>query len=747
MKWGVFVRFAAVIVSVSHRDLDHVFHYIIPEKLESVLKVGMRVCVPFGNSNRKIKGYVIEITDTIDFDIKKAKYIDCLIEDYAVLSSRRIELAKWMADKYYSNLIDCFQCIVPKNVKDKTFDCVYIDYQGNTKEDIDKLIKKNNKQSAVLNYIYNGDCVPVSHIREYLGIDTAPINALKKKGILKVTTEQIYRGKFNTANIKRTTSPILNTEQEMAVNKIVEGIDNPDKMPILLKGVTGSGKTEVYLNAIAYALKQGKSAIVLVPEISLTPQTVERFVQRFGDKVAVTHSKMSDGERFDQWHRAINGEISIMIGPRSAIFTPFENLGIIIIDEEHESTYKSDQLMPKFDAREIAMWLKNAYNTMVVLGSATPSVESYYMAQQGVYELVEIKNRVNMQPPEISIVDMRNELEKGNKSLFSIPLYEALEKNLESKKQTILFLNRRGHSTFVSCRKCGYVMTCENCNVNYTYHKGTGRLICHYCGKEINNPVTCPVCNSKYIKYFGVGTEKIEQEVNRLFPQARTLRMDLDTTTGKNSHTKILNMFKNHEADILIGTQMIAKGLDFPDVTLVGVLAADLSLNLNDFHSAEKTYQLITQVSGRAGRAKDKGQVFVQTYNPQHYSIVAAANNDYEGFYNEEIAFRKSLGYPPFTNLFFVMLTGAEQEELVRQIRTLYEIMVTYDRNNQFQLIGPAPAVISKINNKYRWRMIVKGDNEEKLKIYVQYCINKLRQYSDLKNINVSLVLNPSYSF
>lgn len=741
------MKFAAVIVSVSHKALDRVFHYIIPENLESVLEIGMRVRVPFGNGNRKINGYVLEITDKIDFDLDKAKYIDCLVEDYAVLSPKRIQLAKWMADKYYSNLIDCFQCIVPKNVKDKTFNCVYIDFQNNTRESIDKIIEKNNKQSAVLKYLYNGDCVPVAHIREYLGIDTAPVTALKKKGILKVTTEQIYRGVFNLSNVERTTSPTLTLEQKNAVDKIIEGINSIDKKPVLLKGVTGSGKTEVYLNAIDYVLKQGKSAIVLVPEISLTPQTVERFVQRFGEKVAVTHSKMSDGERFDQWHRAINGEISIMIGPRSAIFTPFENPGIIIIDEEHEATYKADQQTPKFDAREIALWLMRAYDTMVVLGSATPSVESYYLSQQGVYSLVEIKNRVNMQLPDINIVDMRTELENGNKSLFSRVLYQALEDNLKNKKQTILFLNRRGHSTFVSCRKCGYVMTCDNCNVNYTYHKGSGKLICHYCGKEINNPVVCPVCNSKYIKYFGVGTEKIQQEVSKLFPQARVLRMDLDTTTRKNSHTEILNKFKNQEADILIGTQMIAKGLDFPNVTLVGVLAADLSLNLNDFHSAERTYQLITQVSGRAGRAKDKGQVFIQTYNPKHYSIVSAANNDYESFYNEEILFRQGLEYPPFTNLFFIMLACENQELLVREIRTLYEIMCTYDKNKQFRLIGPAPAVISKISNKYRWRLIVKGDNEEKLKIFVQYCIDKLRAYRDLKYINISMVLNPNHSF
>lgn len=741
------MKFAAVIVSVSHRDLDHVFHYIIPENLEHILKVGMRVSVPFGNGNRRIKGYVVEITDTIDFDIEKAKYISALVEDYSVLSTKRINLANWMSEKYYSNLIDCFQCIVPKNVKDKTFDCVCIDFKNNSKEAIDKIINKNNKQSAVLKLLYEGQSVPVSHIKSYLGIDAAPIAALKKKGILKVDTQQIYRGVFNTCNVKKTVSPVLTTEQQNAVDKIIEGCKSKEKKPVLLKGVTGSGKTEVYLNSISYVLEQGKSAIVLVPEISLTPQTVERFVQRFGDKVAVTHSKMSDGERFDQWHRAINGEISIMIGPRSAIFTPFENLGIIIIDEEHETTYKADQQTPKYDAREIALKLMEYYDAMLVLGSATPSVESYYRAEKGFYDLVEIKNRVNMQPPEINVVDMRLELDKGNKSLFSISLYNAIEKNLEQKKQTILFLNRRGHSTFVSCRKCGYVMTCDNCNVNYTYHKGIDRLICHYCGKEVANPQVCPVCDSKYIKYFGVGTERIEQEINKLFPQARVLRMDLDTTSRKNSHTEILNKFKNQEADILIGTQMIAKGLDFPNVTLVGVMAADMSLNLNDYHSSERTYQLITQVSGRAGRAKDKGEVYVQTYNPEHYSIVSAVNNDYEGFYSEEISYRKNMGYPPFTNLFFIMFSGENQEQIVKEIRTLYEIMVRYNKNNQFQHIGPAPAVISKIKNKYRWRLIVKSYDEVKVKKYVMYCIEKLQEYSDLKDITISLVLNPNHSF
>lgn len=740
------MKYALIIVSISHSNIDHIFHYKIPERLQSHIDIGMRVFIPFGRGNRKIEGYVTGFSDIADVDDSLIKEIIDICESYSIISSKRIELAKWMQTKYYTTLSSCIQCIVPKKVNEKNFACVVINSEkDDIKEAVDKVMKKDTKQRKVLSLLLKGDEIPVSHIKTLLDVDDAPINALIKKGIVKRIYEQVYRGNFNTASVVKKTPPKLTVEQEKACNIIFNEMDNYTGKPVLVHGVTGSGKTEIYLRAIEKAINEGKSAIVLVPEISLTQQTVERFVSRFGDKVSVTHSRLNDGERYDQWTRARLGEISVMIGPRSAVFTPFENIGIIIIDEEHETTYKSDQLSPKYDAREVAEKLSELYKCTVILGSATPSVISYYKAENKEYSLCTLNNRVNNSFPDIEVVDMRLELAVKNFSIFSKKLKEAIGRNLKNKEQTILFLNRRGYSTFVSCRECGYVMTCNNCNVNYTYHKGINRLSCHYCGASVKVPDVCPNCGSKHIKYFGTGTEKIEQEVNKYFPDARVLRMDLDTTQRKNSHRTILEEFRKGNADILIGTQMIAKGLDFENVTLVGIIAADLSLNVGDYRSAETTYQLVSQVAGRAGRAEKKGKVYIQTYSPDHYSIQYASRNDYKGFYNEEITYRKDMIYPPFTNLFVIMFVG-ENEGIVRQrIKELLYIMKHYNKNNMFTHLGPSPAVISKINNNYRWQLMVKCENEEKLRNYVLFCIDKLKQNANLSNISIHLNLNPNY--
>ena len=740
------MKYAKIIVSLSHSNIDHIFHYRIPFNLKDKIAIGMRVIVPFGKSNKKIEGYVTGFSDEADVDDALIKDISDICEEYSIISPKRIELAKWMQTKYYTTLSSCIQCIIPKKVNEKNFACLVLNTDNdNIKEDIEKIMKKDTKQRKILNLLLNGDEIPVSHIKNFLNVDDAPITALVKKGVVKKVYEQVYRGNFNTASVKKTTSPVLTDEQTSTCNTIFKERDRNIKKPILVHGVTGSGKTEIYLQAIDKALSQGKSAIVLVPEISLTQQTVERFVSRFGDKVSVTHSRLSDGERYDQWKRARLGEVSVMIGPRSAVFTPFENLGIIIIDEEHESTYKSDQLSPKYDAREVAEKLSSLYGCTVVLGSATPSVTSYYKAKNNEYTLCTLKNRVNNSYPKINIVDMRVELAQRNFSVFSRELKTAIENNIKKGEQTILFLNRRGYSTFVSCRECGYVMTCNNCNVNYTYHKGINKLSCHYCGATINVPEICPSCGSKHIKYFGTGTEKIEQEVNKVFPNARVLRMDLDTTQRKNSHQKIIDEFRNGNADILIGTQMIAKGLDFKNVTLVGIIAADLSLNVGDYKSAETTYQLVSQVAGRAGRADKEGRVYIQTYSPEHYSIQFAAKNDYIGFYNQEINYRKSMVYPPFTNIFVIMFTGKNEGYLRQCLGDLLYIMKHYNKNNMFSHLGPTPAVISKINNNYRWQLMVKCENEDKLRNYVLFCLNKLQQNINLNNINIHLNLNPNF--
>lgn len=530
----------------------------------------------------------------------------------------------------------------------------------------------------------------------------------------------------------------LTSQQREAIDRIICIYEDGSLKPVLLHGVTGSGKTEVYMSVISYVLKQGKQAIVLVPEISLTPQIISRFMSRFGDTAGVTHSRMSYGERYEQWRMAKKGEISIMIGPRSAVFTPFDNLGIIIIDEEQEHTYKSE-ISPKYSTSEVALRRCG----MLVLGSATPSVNTYYEAAAGNMELIELTERVNRRMPDVHIADMRMELAEANTSVFAKGLKERIERSLIKKEQIILFLNRRGHSTFVSCRKCGHVMGCGQCNVNYTYHLNVDRLICHYCGKGEKNPDICPICGSKYIKYFGLGTQKLENEVKKEFPDAKLLRMDMDTTSKKNSHAKLIAEFASGGADILIGTQMIAKGLDFPNVSTVGIIAADISLNQGDFRSAEITYQLLTQVSGRAGRADVKGEVYIQTYNPEHYSIIYAQNSNYAEFYKHEILLRERMSYPPFSHIFNVLFISESEKNIIISLNKLLGLMRRFNKKGMFEMLGPAPAVISKIKNKYRWKLLVKCEEEEKLRLFVMYCIGKLKDYEDLTGITMNLAMDP----
>ena len=626
------MKYAEVIISIAHKNVDRIFNYIVPESFEADLRIGMRVIVPFGKGNKNYEGYVIGFSKSSEIPFNKLKYIVSIMDKYPIFSENTIMLAKFMREKYYTTLAECLRCIMPSVVKDKVSRYVYLNRE---KKDFnvlfDKCVSRGNLQSRVLNFLLEFDGTSVNEIKMFLDINSAPITALEKKGLIQIFDREVKREVLDFSHVNFTKPFVPTDEQKMAIDFIKSKLYEKEKKPVLIYGVTGSGKTEIYLQIIDEVLKNGKQAIVLVPEISLTPQTVNRFISRFGKRVSFTHSRLSVGERFDQWKKAREGEISIMIGPRSAVFTPFSKLGVIIIDEEHEHTYKSETT-PKYDAREIAREIGNITGSLTVLGSATPDISTYYKAKMGEFDLITIKNRVNRSFPDVNVIDMRKELEKGNKSVFSDELLNAVEDNLLNNRQTILFLNRRGYSTFVSCRKCGYVMECKDCNVNFTYHLSNDRLVCHYCGKNISNPKNCPQCGSKYIKYFGAGTQKIEEETKKLFPEARILRMDMDTTSGKHGHENILKKFAAGEADILIGTQMIAKGLDFPNVSLVGVIAADMSLNSGDFKCAENTFQMLTQVSGRAGRSAIKGRVFIQTYNPEHYSIKFAKNNDYISF-------------------------------------------------------------------------------------------------------------------
>lgn len=739
------MKYAEIIIDITNENVDKIFHYAIPENIKEKICLGMRVFVPFGKGNRIREGYIIGFTDNTDIDEKYIKNIYSLPDEYAIFNDNMIELAKFMSDKYYCSLSECLQCIMPKIIKDKTNKYANINYEmSGINEVIKNILGKNNSQSKVLKILLKNQNISIYEIKNILGISLSPINTLEKNGVIKITTRKIKRDFINLDDYGKTNPLKLTIEQDNALNFIKQKIYEKTYKPILLHGVTGSGKTEVYLQLIDEVLKTGKQAIVLVPEISLTLQTVERFIGRFGKKVSVTHSRLSDGERFEQWKKAKDNKIDIMVGARSAIFTPFENLGIIIIDEEHESTYKSEST-PKYDIKEVAEKICNLTGATLVLGSATPSIDTYYKTQKGKYDLVYINNRINNNMPDINVIDMRKELEKGNRSIFSTSLFEAIKENLKNNMQTILFLNRRGHSTFVSCRKCGYVLECKNCNVSYTYHLKEHKLICHYCNSTENVPNICPSCSSKYIKYFGVGTQKIEEQIKKYFKDARVMRMDMDTTSKKNSHQNILEDFKNHKADILIGTQMIAKGLDFKKVSLVGVIAADITLNTGDYKSSENTFQLLTQVAGRAGRADIKGKVFIQTYNPEHYSIIFAKNNDYVGFYKKEILERKIMFYPPFSNIFFIMICGEDENLVMNAIKFLHKIMTYYNQKTNFYISDVAKAYIYKVNKQYRYKILIKAKEETRLKNFVLYCVSILKNKMDTNKLNIILSLNPSY--
>ena len=603
--------------------------------------------------------------------------------------------------------------------------------------------KKYFAQARILDFLIQNNQAPLSEIKQVLQVSDSSFRSLEKKGVIMIEEVEVKRVPYLGGPKIEEQNFIPTQEQQNVIQYIEKELDRDKSKTILLHGVTGSGKTEVYLQIIDKLLQQGKQAIVLVPEISLTPQITQRFIQRFGEQVAFTHSKLSIGERYDQWRRAKEGEVSIMVGPRSAVFTPFSSLGLIIIDEEHETTYKSETT-PKYHAREIAQKRCEINHGIVLLGSATPTMESYFLAKKGCYQLLTMKKRATIHSlPDVHIVDMREELMEGNRSMFSKDLYKNIKTNLENKEQTILFLNRRGHSTFISCRNCGFVAKCSKCNIAYTYHTSGSLLKCHYCGEQKKSPRICPQCGSSYIRFFGTGTQKVEEETKKLFPKARILRMDLDTTAGKYGHTKILSQFYRGEGDILIGTQMIAKGHDFPKVTLVGVLAADTMLYMEDFRSSERTFQLLTQVSGRAGRGNQKGRVYIQTYTPEHYSIQTAKDQNYEKFYEHELIFRQEMEYPPYSYLYSILLSGKKEKKVIQTAFRLAEFFHSYDPKQEYQIIGPSPAVLSKINNEYRWRIIIKHKNQTLLSKYAYNGINQYLQTENIQDVQIYRDLNP----
>lgn len=603
--------------------------------------------------------------------------------------------------------------------------------------------KRLEGQRLILEYLRNGEEATAEELKERFGITDSPIKTLLGKGILKERKQTELRDVFDAEDYERTKAFTPTAEQAAALDAIRAEMEKAEKRPVLLHGVTGSGKTEIYMQIIADVLSKGQQAIVLVPEIALTPLILERFISRFGDAVSVTHSRLSMGERVDQWKKARDGEISVIIGPRSALFMPFRNVGAIIMDEAHENSYVSD-ITPKYDTKDVAAAAAKKYDALFLMGTATPDLVSYHRAKEGEYLLLELKERTGGGTlPEVFVTDLRKELAEGNRSAFSRELQEAIRENLRKGEQTMLFLNRRGYATFVSCRSCGHVMTCPECDITYTYHRKENALVCHYCGRRADIPKVCPECGSKYIRYFGTGTQKIEEEARKLFPEARILRMDLDTTMTKHSHEQILETFGKGEADILIGTQMIAKGHDYPNVTLVGIMAADLSLNVDSYTAAETGFRLMTQAAGRAGRRDDRGRVYIQTYQPEHYAVRHAAKQDFKGFFEEEILMRQMMGYPPFSAFFSILVIGEEKAEVEIAAQKLAAELAKADGEAIAMILGPVPAALPRFRGEYRYQLIVKAAEEEPLRELVIPVVEKLKK--DRKNnVRYQLSLNPT---
>lgn len=731
----MFDLYAEIIINNEAVAIDRPFTYKVKAEHNDIIQIGHRVTVPFGFKNKAVEGFVIGLKCELYEEIKNIKYVNSILDEMPILSRDDIKLIEFLRNKYLCKYIDAIRTIIPtgllSGLKDKVKKVLVYN------KPLEGKLKDKENYIKIMNFIsvHNGEFTRSDLINKE-NFSAYSIKKLVDEGFLNIEERVVYR--YNDRSYTNYSKIILNEEQRLAVNKI----KTTSKKGILLKGVTGSGKTEVYMNLVEEVIKEGKSAIMLVPEISLTPQMIERFKGRFGRAVSLYHSKLSPGERFDEWFRIKRGEVQLVVGARSAIFLPFNNLGLIIVDEEHENSYKSDN-NPKYDTREVAKYLSELKDCKYILGSATPSIESFYRANMGELELVEIKNRVKNNPlPEMNIVDMREELKSNNMSLLSRKLKEEIELALKRKEQVILFLNRRGFSTFVSCRSCGYVFKCPECDISMTYHKN-GYLICHYCGRAIKQTKICPKCSSKYVKFFGAGTERVEGEVKKIFPKAKVMRMDIDTTRNKDAHEKIYNAFKNGEGDILIGTQMVSKGLDFKNVTLVGVLAADISLNIPDYRSGERTFQIITQVSGRAGRGDKKGKVVIQSYTPNNINLKFSMDNNYEGLYNEEIKIRKVMNYPPFCDIMLINGLSKNEDKLKEFMeKAMQEIKIKFSKDN-LEFLGPTPCIITKIKENYRWQIVIKGDINEKIRINIKELLYELFK-SVYNEIRISIDINPN---
>jgi len=796
---------AEVIVDVSTYHVDRPFDYQVPVEWISVIELGSRVKVPFGPRN--VLGFVVGLKKETDVPLNKLKAINQILDMEPVLTEEMLRMAKWLKNDTICYEIDALQVMLPSALRAKyekmiklqqgqqlplevqaifgkrqranfkeferagllpllkqlvADNIVTIEYvvkqQGNVKEIrmvqitadqqlIERALEQSSravKQRLLLQWMcqHLGEVFTPQRICDEAGVSISVLEAVIDKGAAQFIQEEVFRDPF-TKEVSRTQALQLTDEQQVALQAITTAMDQQMAQTFLLHGVTGSGKTEVYLQAIQKVLEEGKEAIMLVPEISLTPQMTERFRSRFGEMVAVMHSGLSVGEKYDEWRKIQQGKVKVVVGARSAIFAPFTNIGLIILDEEHESTYKQED-SPRYHARDVAIWRSEFYKCPIILGSATPALESFARAKKGVYKLLSLKHRALHQAlPTVFIADMREELRQGNRSMFSQSLIEAIRLRLEKKEQMVLFLNRRGYSSFVLCRDCGTVVQCPNCDISLTYHRTTEKLKCHYCGYEEHVPQICPQCQSDHIRYFGTGTQKVEEELYKLFPEARVLRMDVDTTKHKGAHEEILETFGAGQADILLGTQMIAKGLDFPNITLVGVLSADTSLHLPDYRAAERTFQLLTQVSGRAGRHDKLGEVIIQTYTPEHYAIELAKTQEYEPFYEREMFLRRRSNYPPY---YFVALIQLSHEDVMMAAEYAGRVAdwLRGNLSNQVAIIGPTTASIARLQNRYRYQCLIKYKIEPNLIPVLQRLLAMYRAEWIKQGILMTVDLDPS---
>lgn len=717
-----------VLVEIRAKQIDQTFTYRLPEELEEKVEVGMRVLVPFGK--RELEGFVLKKYEYQDSNIP-LKDILKVIDDHPVLNEEMLELGNYLSKKSLCNLISAYQTMLPTALKakkgtqiSKKYD-IYLFLNS-----IDNINVQNEKQKEIIDRILKQGKVLKKDCNQ---ISASAVQTLLRKGMIREEKKEVYR--IQEKFLKENNKDILNSEQQKVVTSVLQ--KKEQFHPFLLYGVTGSGKTEVYMNIIEQILQDGKEVIVLVPEISLTPQMVDQFRKRFGTCVAILHSRLSNGEKYDEWRKIERKEVSIVIGARSAIFAPFTNLGLIVIDEEHTETYKQEN-NPKYSAIDVALWRAKRYNCPLLLGSATPSLESFTRAKSGIYELLVLKNRISNVFPTVFLVDMKEEIKKGNR-LFSSLLQNKIMEALEKKEQIILLLNRRGFTTIMSCKQCGYVEKCPHCDIPMVYHKKQNCLKCHYCDYRKPIMIECPICKGKEISTYGMGTEKLEEEVKKMFPSARVIRMDVDTTSKKGAHEQITTAFRNGEYDILIGTQMIAKGLDFPKVTVVGVMNGDATLNVPDFRSAERTFDLLSQVAGRAGRKDLPGSVVIQGFNLEHYSIDKVQKHDYEGFYESEMKIRKKLSYPPYVNLALIEISGTYYEKCEEEAKKIAEYC-HQSLYGKATVLGPSSALMPKINNVYYIQIILKFKTTKEIIESLKFIREKYRSNT---KVRVEIELNP----